>query len=834
VSAVDVLCPRCGEKECTHSDAEALGGLEAPQPQSAPSEPHTNGRPSAAGNARNAHAQQPGNGKPFSARTMRGRFGRILEQAHADGLYVLPACEDLAEKHPCISWTEFQTRRPTSEEENNWLVQYPDRNGCYVTGATMGRLVLDADGIEAIEWVEKRGGVDGAQILESRPGRFHYHFAYPDFRVYNSAAKLFCLPDPDAPEGVRRNLAQCDVRGEGGIAVAAGSLHHTGSEYHWVEGHGPQDIPLVPPPAWLLDWLRTHSTEKQTKYSTPIDARPFRGTVGAWAKTIADGELDRLRSAPDGAKNCTLASVSFKLGQLVGGGEAEEADVIAALYDIADNWPNSTKSRGTIDNCFEAGTGHPRSYPGPKISTDSPYNGGGASPADAQPSVLYTQDSLALLFTKENGEELRFVAMWGQWFKWQDCVWRRDETLHVFDMVRTLCRRVSTELPPEDKSTNKLKRELSDARTIAAVERLAKSDRQHAATITQWDANLMLLNTPGGIIDLETGRLRPSQPHDYCTKITAVAPAITADCPNWKKFLKRVLPDDELVEFLQRMAGYILTGNVNEHALFFFYGIGSNGKSTVVNTLLRIMQDYAVGAPTETFMMARNDRHPTEIADLQGARLVAATEIEQGQSWADARISHLTGGDPVKARYMRQDFFQYWPQFKLLISGNHKPSLHGVTEAIRRRFHLVPFNVTIPPHERDTNFAKHQLEPEWPQILRWMIDGCREWQQHGLNPPPAITDATGEYLQNEDTIALWIAECCTLQPQLEGASSALFASWKQWAEQRNEFVGTQRKFSQALEQHGYKSRHTERGTRFVGITPAQSSFNQNDDNPTPF
>jgi P4 family phage/plasmid primase-like protien len=242
------------------------------------------------------------------------------------------------------------------------------------------------------------------------------------------------------------------------------------------------------------------------------------------------------------------------------------------------------------------------------------------------------------------------------------------------------------------------------------------------------------------------------------------------------------------------------------------------------------MLDYAVGAPSEIFMMTKNDRHPTEIADLQGARLVAATEIEQEQSWADARISHLTGGDPVKARFMRQDFFQFWPQFKLLISGNNKPSLHGVTEAIRRRFHLVPFNVTIPPAERDTNFAKNRLEPEWPYILRWMIDGCSEWQLCGLKPPKPITDATNDYLKNEDSISLWITECCVLNAQLEGSSSALFASWRKWAEERNEFIGTQKRFSQALENHGYTPDHTRRGTRFVGIALAQpSSNNENDD-----
>ena len=168
------------------------------------------------------------------------------------------------------------------------------------------------------------------------------------------------------------------------------------------------------------------------------------------------------------------------------------------------------------------------------------------------------------------------------------------------------------------------------------------------------------------------------------------------------------------------MAGYALTGVTHEHALFFACGTGGNGKSTFLNAIASCVGDYHRAAPIETFTESNNDRHPTDLAGLRGARMVTAIETEEGRHWAESRIKTLTGGDKIAARFMRQDFFEYTPQFKLLIAGNHKPSLRSVDEAIRRRLHLIPFVVTIPPAERDAELPD-KLESERPGILAWMI-----------------------------------------------------------------------------------------------------------------
>ena len=307
--------------------------------------------------------------------------------------------------------------------------------------------------------------------------------------------------------------------------------------------------------------------------------------------------------------------------------------------------------------------------------------------------------------------KLRYIAAWSKWHVWDGKRWRTDDTKLAFDMARKSMPKGSD----ANATRTTPRRTLASAKTVAAVERLATADRRLAATIDQWDADPWLLNTPGGIIDLRSGEIRAHQPTDYMTKITAVAP--NGACPLWRKFLNRIFAGDaELIAFVQRVAGYTLTGSTREHAMFFGFGTGANGKSVLINTISGILGDYHRTAAIETFTASKFDRHPTDLAGLRGARLVTAIETEEGRRWDEAKIKTLTGGDRIAARFMRQDFFEYVPAFKLVIAGNHKPSLRSVDESMRRRFNLLPFTVTIPPEDRDRDLPE-KLKAEWPGIL---------------------------------------------------------------------------------------------------------------------
>lgn len=429
-------------------------------------------------------------------------------------------------------------------------------------------------------------------------------------------------------------------------------------------------------------------------------------------------------------------------------------------------------------------------------------------PADDRPPA-FSDEALALRFADMHANDLRFVAAWGKWYRWTGTHWKVDDTMFAFNQARVLCRQVAAEC------NSTMAKSLASAKTVAAVERLARADRKLAATIEQWDADPWLLNTSGGVVDLRTGALRPHRPADYMTRITAVSPG--GSCPTWEAFLHRVTNGDcDLQAFLQRMFGYALTGDTSAQALFFLFGTGANGKSVCIDTIAGILGDYHRTAPIETFTASSTDRHPTELAGLRGARLVTALETEEGRRWAESKIKALTGGDKIAARFMRGDFFDYAPQFKLVIAGNHKPGLRSVDEAIRRRFHLVPFTVTIPAEERDPKL-KDKLQAEWAGILQWMIDGCLSWQQDGLAPPKAVVAATAAYLEAEDAMSAWIDDCCDRDPNAWTSSNELFASWRVWAEKSGEPFGSTKSFAQNLATRGFEPTRKNHGRGFQGI-----------------
>jgi putative DNA primase/helicase len=277
--------------------------------------------------------------------------------------------------------------------------------------------------------------------------------------------------------------------------------------------------------------------------------------------------------------------------------------------------------------------------------TDDPASGAGTLSA-------FSDDALALRYADKAHAERRYVAQWNKWFHWTGTHWAEDKTLKTFDEARHLCREKA-------RGANDGAKGIASARTIAAVVSLARVDHRLAATVEQWDVSPWLLNTPAGTIALRTGDLREHRTTDYITKVTAVAPA-AGDCPKWRTFLDQIFDGDvQLVGFVQRMLGYCLTGATSEHALFFCYGLGANGKSTLVSTVAGILGEYHRVAPMAMLLASKHERHETELAGLVGRRLVTASETEGGKRWAEAKLKSLTGGESISARFMCRDYFDY-------------------------------------------------------------------------------------------------------------------------------------------------------------------------------
>jgi putative DNA primase/helicase len=457
--------------------------------------------------------------------------------------------------------------------------------------------------------------------------------------------------------------------------------------------------------------------------------------------------------------------------------------------------------------------------PGPVI-----MQGGGGDvqilpPISDQLAPDCSDDDLAGRHLQRMQKNTLWCEMWGRWLVWNGDRWLRDETNMVLDVVRQTCRQSANDvLSNPELDSGKRQRQadkIASFRTITNVERLARTYRSVATHPDEWDRDLWALNTPSGVVNLRTGVIRAHTSDDRFTKITAVAPG--GDCPTWMAFLNRATGgNEELIGFLRRMCGYALTGEVREHALFFVYGTGGNGKGTFLNTITHIMGDYQRVSGSETFTESPGDRHTTELARLQGARLVTAQETEEGKRWAESRIKSLTGGDPITARFMRQDDFTFIPQFKLVIVGNHKPSFRSVDEAIKRRLHLVPFTAEIPASEKDPLLAD-KLKAEAPGILQWMIDGCLEWERNGLKPPQVVKESTEEYLGAEDSLQQWIDECCDVGSGF-ATSKALFYSWSKWCDLSGEYVGTMKRLMAKLESRGIATGQKFKGARgCIGI-----------------
>ena len=418
-----------------------------------------------------------------------------------------------------------------------------------------------------------------------------------------------------------------------------------------------------------------------------------------------------------------------------------------------------------------------------------------------------TEHGVALAFAHRHKDALRYCHHTGAWFEWTGTHWQRNEVKRAFSWARRLVAELNRDAEFKTKAIT------GKAAFAAAVERFAQADEAFAVTSAIWDADPWLLGTPGGTVDLHTGKLRPARQADYITKQTATAPADAAGCTQWLAFLEAATAGDNgMIRFLQQWCGYCLTGDTREHALLFGYRPGGNGKGVFVNTITGIMGAYARTAAMETFTASQGDRHPTDLAMLRGARLVTASETEEGRAWAESRIKQLTGGDTISARFMRQDFFEFRPQFKLTLMGNHKPMLKNVDDAARRRFNLAPFlhKPVKPDRELET-----KLQAEWPGILAWMIAGCLDWQRNGLVRPKVVTDATTEYFKAQDHFGRWLAECCEIDPAASTKPAHLLHHFTRWCQANGEPITDNRQLRGMIERTPGLRYATNKGIQWV-------------------
>ena len=520
-------------------------------------------------------------------------------------------------------------------------------------------------------------------------------------------------------------------------------------------------------------------------------------------------------------------------------GPDNEAEAFEIFSDWANRWEDGVNSLDTIEADF--GRMHPPYELGWEWIADKATKFGYKKQVDEFEAIDYADDDFGLVATpgetpveysdialaqrvaRLHVSDIRYVVGGMGWVAWDGHKWAKDKANRHMTLVRKVCAQASAEalVRIEGAKGERIAQRVASYNVIANVAKLAAVEPTMQVTVEQLDADIYHLNTKSGMVDLKTGVLLPHDRSRMATKCTAVEVDFSKPAPQWQAFLNEACNGDaELIGYLQRLAGYSATGSTKEHVLAFAHGSGGNGKGTFLGAIGSVLGDYATVASADVFLASSNQRHPTELASLMGARLVHAQEIDPSRKWDEAKVKSLTGGDKISARFMRQDLFEFSPQFTLIIAGNTKPEITNVDDAMRRRMHLIPFETK--PAKKDVDLPD-KLKEEYPAILAWVIEGAKMWLERGLDAPKVVVDATEEYLAGEDALARWVAERCVYGPDNEMATGDAFDDFRTWCKDNNEVKGkdwSQRKFISEMRTHGYeptKDRATRTKRVFRGL-----------------
>lgn len=413
----------------------------------------------------------------------------------------------------------------------------------------------------------------------------------------------------------------------------------------------------------------------------------------------------------------------------------------------------------------------------------------------------------------EYGHVIRYVGDMG-WILWDGKRWKVDEKKEIYRIAAKVLRKLYKSDDEAEQKWAKQCEKLNVMRnSLTFLMSLVPASRQ------EFDKHKYLLNVDNGIIDLKTGNMQPHDRELRLTKFANVTYQKDAICPTWLAFLDQIFQGDaELIDYMQRLIGYSLTGEITEQIMVFLIGGGSNGKSTFINTIKDLMGEYGKQAKSDTFIKKKETGANNDIARLVGSRFVSAIESEDGEQLSEAFVKQITGGEPVLARFLRQEYFEFIPEFKVFFTTNHKPVIKGVDEGIWRRVKLVPFNLQLPKEKRDLKLPE-KLSLEMPGILNWAIDGCLKWQQNGLQDPTIVKKATGDYKEDMDILGPFLFERCYVNPNQSITAKELYEVYSSWCYANGEFALKNRAFYRALETKGFK-RERGNGNKFYirGVT----------------
>lgn len=445
-------------------------------------------------------------------------------------------------------------------------------------------------------------------------------------------------------------------------------------------------------------------------------------------------------------------------------------------------------------------------------------------------AIHFTDMWNAQRLVMEHGGNFRWCKSLGSWLVWDGARWVTDDTYGIMRYAKLTTRFMLAEAAkaPTDERMKALGKHAlksqSESRLNAMIN-LAKSEPGIAAVPEAFDADPWLLNVRNGTVDLRTGKCRDHRHEDLLTKIAPVVYDQHATCPTFLRFLRDIMKGrDELVDFMQHAIGYTLVGTTREQVMLILHGGGANGKSTLIETLIALLGDYARSMPSDALMVKRGDDGPkNEIARLRGVRLAAAVESDEGRRFSEAFVKQITGSDTVTVRHLYNDFFDMRPEFTVWLSTNHKPQIKNTDHGIWRRIRLVPFDVTFKDKAsidagdegvlHKDEYMLERLREELPGILNWVIAGCMAWQRDGLPVPAPVIQATEGYRAEMDLVAAWVADCCVEIPTVECKAVDLHKSYAAWCEENGERSMSARALGPRLNERGVTPKRGAKGVR---------------------
>jgi putative DNA primase/helicase len=426
-----------------------------------------------------------------------------------------------------------------------------------------------------------------------------------------------------------------------------------------------------------------------------------------------------------------------------------------------------------------------------------------------------------------NGLNLKYCIEFEEWLLWNGKTWIEDKKKQIERIAIKTFREIFGEAAKEDDMARRnelMKWAQSSEKSSVFLNSISRAEAMLPISQEELNTDRYKLNCLNGVVDLKTGELLPHDRNFYMTKNTHIEYDPNASCPTWIAFLESIMKDEqgtvkqELIEFLQKAIGYTLTGDTSEQVAFFLWGTGRNGKSTFINIVKEMLGDYGKQTNSDTFTSKQNDNGiNNDVARLHSARFVSAVESEDGQKLSEALIKQLTGGEPITARFLRKEFFEFLPEFKIFFTTNHKPIVKGDDEGIWRRIRLIPFTHTVPKEDVDKQLPE-KLRNELPGIFGWAVEGCIKWQQEGLGEPEEVRAATDEYKEEMDLLSNFIDEHCVMMPAAKVSVNDIHKVYMKWADENGEYPMKLRAFSSRLQMRGFsKRKSTGNKTFFFGI-----------------